>query len=235
MNQKSHDYARLADVFAELEIENTYYLAFRDLPDLIDEFVGGKAALDHGCGAGRSSRFLKNLGFSVIGVNVSPDMIQAARGKDPGGIYQTVEGTQLPFKDSSFDLVLQAIVVMEFPSQTTMNAAFFEISRVLKDSGVAIVITHNAEQCVGEWASFIWKTNKDKRPKSGEQAEVLVRGTEITFNDYMWYHPDLEDAFKQAGLIVRKRHQPVATGQEPYKWYQELLYPYWDVYVLSKT
>jgi hypothetical protein len=56
----------LAD--ATLEFPGTYYLAFRDLPALFAEHVRGRASLDFGCGAGRSTRFLRSLGFDPIGI-----------------------------------------------------------------------------------------------------------------------------------------------------------------------
>ena len=48
--------------YATLEFPGTYYLAFRDLPALIRRYNHGRRALDFGCGTGRSTRFLRNLG-----------------------------------------------------------------------------------------------------------------------------------------------------------------------------
>jgi hypothetical protein len=60
-----YDDAKRAEAYAKLEFPSTYYLAFRDLPAIIAEHVTGHTALDFGCGAGRSRRFLKNLGFNA--------------------------------------------------------------------------------------------------------------------------------------------------------------------------
>ena len=49
-----------ADAYSRLEFPGTYYLAFRDLPELIADYISGSNALDFGCGAGRSTRFLNN-------------------------------------------------------------------------------------------------------------------------------------------------------------------------------
>ncbi len=54
-----------ADAYSKLEFANTYHLAFRDLPEIFRAHVKGTAALDFGCGTGRSARFLRGLGFAA--------------------------------------------------------------------------------------------------------------------------------------------------------------------------
>jgi len=54
-----------ADSYSRLGFPNTYYLAYRDLPAIISAHVTGNKAMDFGCGTGRSTRFLKQLGFDL--------------------------------------------------------------------------------------------------------------------------------------------------------------------------
>lgn len=70
-----YDDEERAGAYAELGFPGTYYLAFRDLPSIFAEHVTGKRALDFGCGAGRSIRFLRGLGFDVVGVDISRPML----------------------------------------------------------------------------------------------------------------------------------------------------------------
>lgn len=79
-----------ADAYAELEFPGTYYLAYRDLPAILRRQIHGNAALDFGCGAGRSTRFLRELGFDVIGIDISEPMLTLARQRDPDGEYLLV-------------------------------------------------------------------------------------------------------------------------------------------------
>src|SRR5215469_5094572 len=67
-----YDDARRAVAYATLELPGTYYLAYRDLPNIIAEIVTGRVALDFGCGTGRSTRFLKSLGFDALGSRFRP-------------------------------------------------------------------------------------------------------------------------------------------------------------------
>ena len=76
-----------AESYARLEFPGTYYLAYRDLPEIIGKYAEGNNALDFGCGTGRSARFLKKLGFNVTGIDISRSMISIAENLNPGGKY----------------------------------------------------------------------------------------------------------------------------------------------------
>ena len=73
----SYQSVTFADDYAKLDFSNTYHLAFRDLPEIYSAYVKGTAALDFGCGAGRSTRFLQGLGFETIGVDTEADLLRA--------------------------------------------------------------------------------------------------------------------------------------------------------------
>ena len=72
-----------AEAYATLEFKNTYHLAYRDIPAILHAHVRGRRAMDFGCGTGRSTRFLCQLGFEVTGVDIAEDMIRKARELDP--------------------------------------------------------------------------------------------------------------------------------------------------------
>ena len=77
--------ATRAQAYATLEFKNTYHLAYRDIPAILGEHVRGRKSLDFGCGTGRSTRFLRQHGFEVTGVDIAEDMIRKARELDPSG------------------------------------------------------------------------------------------------------------------------------------------------------
>ena len=90
-----YDDAIRADAYATLEFPGTYYLAFRDIPALVAAHVRGTSALDFGCGASRSTRFIRDLGLRAVGVDIAAPMIARARQRDPKGDYRLVSGTEL--------------------------------------------------------------------------------------------------------------------------------------------
>src|ERR1017187_9915391 len=88
--------ATRAQAYATLEFKNTYHLAYRDIPAILGEHVRGRKSVDFGCGTGRSTRFLRQLGFEVTGVDIAEDMIRKARELDPSGDYRLVPGDDVP-------------------------------------------------------------------------------------------------------------------------------------------
>src|SRR4030042_6837151 len=105
-----------ADSYAQLEFPNTYYLAYRDLPEIIKKHVNGTTVLDFGCGTGRSTRFLKKQGFNAVGVDISEEMVVKARLFDPSGNYYVMEdGDFGQFNKASFDLVLSVFTFDNIP------------------------------------------------------------------------------------------------------------------------
>ena len=84
-----------ADAYAKLEFANTYHLAFRDLPEIFRAHVKGTAALDFGCGTGRSTRFLRGLDLQPVGVDISEEMVLRAREADPQGDYRLIPGDDM--------------------------------------------------------------------------------------------------------------------------------------------
>ena len=124
-----------ASSYADLEFPGTYYLAFRDLPAVLERHVEGRTALDFGCGAGRSSRFLTDLGYDVLGVDIAEHMLVRARARDPGGRYVLIPDGELgALKGSSFDLVLSAFTFDNIPTREKMCSFISRTSTPTIDS-----------------------------------------------------------------------------------------------------
>jgi len=233
---KTHDYEKYASEYADLGIEGTDYLSFRDVPKLAQKYVHGTKALDYGCGAGRSTRFLKSLGFDVVGVDISSDMLGQARLKDPNGSYQIIKSSDLPFNEASFDLVFSSYVFLEVSSIAEIEKVFREFRRVLKPTGYCIFITTSEPGYKGDWVSLSYDFPENKREfKTGDTVKLLIRGTNVTFYDYYWTSQDFQGIFARTGLTMRELHQPIGLPTDPIKWRDEAHTPPTSVYILQNT
>ncbi len=97
--------------------------------------------LDFGCGAGRLSQALAEHADEVVGVDVSPPMLEAARRLDAAGRCTFVlnESQDLGrFEPGSFDLVYSELVLQHLPARL-IDGYLAEFVRVLAPDGVALL------------------------------------------------------------------------------------------------
>jgi len=223
MSKTTHDYEKHAGDYAELGMEGTQYLAFRDVPALIREYAGPvDAALDYGCGAGRSTRFLKGLGLSAAGVDVSPEMLDEARAKDNSGEYHHIPSGRLPFEDSTFDLVFSSFVFLEVSRIEEIERILREMKRVLRSSGVIMFVTTSMEAPRGDWVSFSYAFPENDRPlQSGDTVRLLIHGIDVVLHDYYWADDDYKQAAERAGLTLVELHKPLGSVDDSIAWRDE--------------
>lgn len=86
---------------------------------LIDAMVPrGARILDAGCGTGRVGGFLAAAGHRVTGVDLDPELIEAARADHPGTDWRVGDLTDLDLPDR-FDVIVCAGNVMTFVAPDT--------------------------------------------------------------------------------------------------------------------
>ena len=234
----SYEDTERAKTYAKLEFPGTYYLAFRDIPQLIADHVCGPRALDFGCGTGRSTRFLKELGFDTTGIDISKEMIQLARDADPDGDYQQIEdGTIGEFPPETFDLILSAFTFDNIPTGEKKAGILRAMRRVLKPGGAFVNLVSSPDIYTHEWASFSTKDYPgNKNAKTGDKVKIIITATEDKrpVEDIVWTDKSYREIYAQAGLNPLITHKPLAKPEEPYPWVNETQIPPWVIYVLKK-
>jgi ubiquinone/menaquinone biosynthesis C-methylase UbiE len=234
----SYQDMKRAEAYAKLEYPGTYYLAYRDLPELIGEYAKQGRALDVGCGTGRSTRFLRDLGFPVIGVDIAESMLQKARQIDPVGDYRlTAEGDLGQFHDGMFELVSSIFTFDNIPTKEAMMRLSREMGRVLTSDGVILNLTSAPELYGRDWASFLTTPfPENRRPQSGDRVRVIVTDVDDSrpVEDVFWTREDYSEVFGEAGLEVVTVRSPLATGREPFEWTNEIKVAPWMIYVVRK-
>lgn len=141
--------------------------------------------LDLGCGTGRTTFALHNLGYKdIIGVDLTPEMIAIANELNThfntNIKYQVGDATCLELPDAMYDAVIFSFNgIMSIPNAVNRNKAMNEIHRVLKDSGIFIFTTHDREK-EPQYFEF-WKAEKQKWD-SGLQNPTLYEYGDIIAN-----------------------------------------------------
>lgn len=146
-----HDYIEVWDNGAEqdapfitLGVEallTDYYGNLLDSPPPFP-VTPGSCVLDLGCGWGRVLKPVADSGVNVFGVDISLKMLNLSRKhleqNDHKPNLIRGDGTLLPFKNNSFDMVY-SLLVLQHLSKENGKKVLQEISRILKPGGVAYV------------------------------------------------------------------------------------------------
>jgi SAM-dependent methyltransferase len=100
---------------------------------------------DLGCGPGHVARYLHEQGVSVLGIDLSPEMIRVATGLHPGLPFRVGDMRRLEVADGSLAGVIAFYAIVHFvPSE--LAPVFEEIRRVLAAEGLALVSFHVGDQ-----------------------------------------------------------------------------------------
>jgi SAM-dependent methyltransferase len=178
--------------------------------------LGGGRALDVGCGEGRFCRILRREGFDPVGLDPTSELLDAARAKDPEGLYVEGRAEALEFADESFDLVVACLSLIDIEQA---DLAIAEMSRVLKPGGTLLV---------ANLTGF-----SSARADDGWQKNLLGRKTHFAIDHYLearaswqhwrgiriinWHRPlkDYMQWFLATGLILTHFDEPEPNGGPP--------------------
>ena len=203
--RKSYDSA--AEAYAEhLADELTQKPLDRHLLNRFAEEVRGRGLVaDLGCGPGHVARYLHEQGVSVLGLDLSEQMIQVARRLHPGIEFRVGDMTRLDLSDGALAGVVAFYAIVHF-TPAELDAVLSEIRRVLAPGGAALFSFHIGDEVV--------------------HVEDLFGATVDL--DFRFHVPkDVTDALLRAGLQVREH-----TEREPYDGAE---YPSRRCYLLAKA
>jgi SAM-dependent methyltransferase len=223
---------------SKLQFPGTYYLAFRDLPSLLGKHAKGGSALDFGCGAGRSTRFLRDLGFEAVGVDISPHMIRMARSLDPDGDYRLIGEGDLGGLAPGFDAALSAFTFDNIPERETKLRCLSGIGALLAEEGVLVNLVSSPDIYRHEWASFSTRDFPGNlSARSGDRVRIVIKDVEDRrpVEDVIFYEEDYLDLYAEAGLELVEAARPLGREDEAMAWVSETSIAPWAIYVLKKA
>jgi ubiquinone/menaquinone biosynthesis C-methylase UbiE len=127
----------------------------RGIADAIDHCVDrlnpqpGERILDLSTGTGWTSRVVARMGAAVLGVDISDELLEAARARAEAARlpidYQIGDAESLPFEDGAFDAIVSTFGIM-FASRPA--AAADELARVCRKGGRIALTTWPPESSV---------------------------------------------------------------------------------------
>ena len=102
---------------------------------------GGGTVADVGCGAGRITAYLRELGVDAFGIDLSPGMIEAARRDHPGLRFDLGSMTDLTLADASMAGLVAWYSLIHVPDDE-IGPVFAHFRRVLRSGGPLLLGFH---------------------------------------------------------------------------------------------
>ncbi len=189
------------------------------------------SGLDVGCGTGVLAGRLARAGYDMTGVDPSEGMLDILRERTPGVVAAKASGTDLPFEDDSFDLVLTVAVMHHIADPGDVRRTLSEMVRVSKPSGRVLVWDHNPRNPY--WRSLMARVPQDSGderliPEPEMLAGLRAAGADILLTSQLGLVPDFvppallrvaaaaERAAERApGLRRLCAHNVILAGKRP--------------------
>ena len=145
--------------------------------------VKTQGILDVGCGTGRYTKALEDVGARMVGVDISEKMIHIAKTRTEIASYIVADALHLPVRDNIFHIVLSALVINHIEN---LNLFLTEMLRTCRKGGELIM-------------SSIWREGFQKVK---EFPEHFGKNTEFTVQEYLYPPNILHKALSGLGARV---------------------------------
>jgi SAM-dependent methyltransferase len=201
-------YDRLADGYARRYVNELQSKPLdRELLIRFGRDVQGHGDVcDMGCGPGHISRFLRDVGTSVFGLDLSAGMIEQARNLNPDISFQVGDMTGLALQNDALAGIVAFYAIVNIPPDA-LPTIFQEMLRVLKPGGLLLLSFHigdeilSPNELLGQRISmdffFFWPVDIRRRLESaGFVVEDLIEREP--------YAPEVEYQSRRAYVFARK-------------------------------
>lgn len=108
---------------------------------------GGGLVGDLGCGPGRIAGYLARLGLDIVGIDLSPRMVEVARRDHPELRFEVGSMAALPFPDGALAGALAWYSIIHTPEER-QDALFAEFARVIRRGGALLLAFQAGEDVV---------------------------------------------------------------------------------------
>lgn len=143
--------------------------------------VDGLRGLEFGCGTGRWVKILAARGASMVGIDISEDVIARNRLMIPGADFRCVDVTEEPPELEAYDFVLSITVLQHLPYEV-QEKAFSALGAALKPQGSFVMLENIHDRArtvfprsVDGWKSLAQSTGLRCTYARGYGFDVLPR------------------------------------------------------------
>ncbi|MFI6586770.1 class I SAM-dependent methyltransferase [Embleya sp. NPDC050493] len=189
---------------ANKPLDRAQLAAFAELVRTAD--AGTQSVADIGCGTGRITAHLRDLGLDVFGIDLSPGMIAAARGEHPDLRFEVGSMTDLDLADDSLGGLVAWYSIIHVPVEQ-LPGVFAEFHRVLAPGGRLLLAFQVGDEPLRLTEAFGRSVSLDFHRRQPERIAQLVTDAGLTMHAQMIREPDPGESVRpaqQAFLLARK-------------------------------
>ena len=201
-------YDRVADAYAQAIASELANKPFdREILARFAQATAGRGVVvEIGCGPGHVAGFLHELGAEVCGIDLSPAMVEQARGLNPEIEFRVGDMTALELEDGSVAAIAAFYAIVNLTDELRQSA-FREMARVLAPGGLLLLSFHVGGEVMAE-KEFLGRPiemnfylldpemiRKELECAGFAVEETILRGP---------YAPEVEYQSRRAYLWVRK-------------------------------
>jgi len=153
MGQELNNIERMYDTVAK-EYSETFFAEHEKKPkdqEILRRFsieIGDKKPVwDFGCGPGQTTKYLKDLGIEISGLDLSEKILEQARTTHPEINFRKGNILELEFDDDSIGGVVAFYAIVHF-TEEQVEIAFLEVFRVLQPGGIFLFTYHIGEETI---------------------------------------------------------------------------------------
>jgi SAM-dependent methyltransferase len=176
---------------------------------LLDRFAASVRevgpACDMGCGPGHVARYLHERGVQVCGIDLSPAMVERARGLTPGVEFRQGNMMALDAPDATWAGIVAFYSIIHIP-RGDMPRALEEFRRVLRPGGALLLAFHIGDDTIhlDEWWGqkvcvdfFFFRSDEVVRylREAGFEIEEVIEREP---------YPDVEHQSRRAYIFARR-------------------------------
>lgn len=215
-----------ANLYKNLGLANTTYeIGYRHVAKCLGN-INNKKVLDFGCGAGRSSEMLSNMGASVVGVDHSQEMLdEASRTQNTDITFTKIDGS-LPFEENSFDAAISIAVFIEIRTKDKMLEICKDIYRCLKPNSKFVILTGNSTSYPQKFRSFENHAPQGIKPGEMVECKIITDKGSFIIEDTYWEEQDYIDVLKNAAFSSVTCDYPMVESPEDWETDENRMSPF---------